>query len=223
MNTTFEVFPNALMLSSMMAKQNGRMQRDDARSLIGQDDDLLIKSVAMADEQAYRELVNRHLKRILAFAHRHLGNEAEAEEVAQETFLRLWTKAESFQPGRARLDTWLHRIAYNLSIDIIRRRRQVALDDIAEPEDERQNQFRDYFDGQIADRVRDALSDLPERQRAALVLSHYQGLSNDETGQILGISVEAVKSLLSRARRKLRQSLASTMEDLKTEAEGNDR
>ena len=220
MNAVYPLISAATMIWSMTDNRDHIVPRDDYRSYATRSDEALIKAVTKADNLAYTELVNRHLKRILAFAHRHLGNEAEAEEVAQETMLRLWTKADRFQPGRARLDTWLHRIAYNLSIDLIRRRRQVALDDIAEPADERQDQFADYYAGQISAQVKQALDGLPERQRAALVLSHYQGLSNEETGDILEVSVEAVESLLARGRRTLKQRLAGTLAEIKSEGSG---
>ncbi len=140
-----------------------------------------------------------------------LGDAAEAEDVAQDTFIRLHRKLPSWEGGEDGLSSWLHRVTINLSID--RRRgpaRPSALEEvgeIAEPAD---------LDGPL-DRKRHveaALANLPARQRAALVLVHYQGLSGREAAAVLGISVEALESLLARARRTLRSNLASVLADL---------
>ncbi len=140
-----------------------------------------------------------------------LGDVAEAEDVAQETFLRLHRKLASWEGGEDGLSSWLHRVAVNLSIDRHRApARPQALDevgDVAEPAG---------LDGPL-DRKRHieaALADLPERQRAALILVHYQGFSGREAAATLDVSVEALESLLARARRSLRNSLAPVRADL---------
>src|SRR5262245_18366661 len=84
---------------------------------------------------AWRELVERHLGRILAFASRTIGERAEAEDIAQEVFARLWTHAKGWRPGPGRVTTWLHRIALNLCLDYRARMRQERLDAIPEPID----------------------------------------------------------------------------------------
>ncbi|MFN4230677.1 RNA polymerase sigma factor [Parvibaculum sp.] len=178
-------------------------------------DDELVAAVASGDEAACRALMDRHLTRILALARRMLGNQADAEEVAQEVFLRVWTHADRWEPGQARFGTWLHRVATNLCLDRLRKNRPT--DDIDEMPDLASGDpgpHRQLEQRELAARVDAALQVLPERQRAAIVLSHYQGLGNVETADILGVTVEAVESLLSRARRQLRLSLATEKDDL---------
>ncbi len=154
----------------------------------------------------------RKLSRMLALARRMLGDPAEAEDVAQEVFLRAWKQARVWKPGAGKFDTWMHRVALNLCYDRLRRRRE---DPTAEPP-EQVDPARSAESGLIAtaaaERVRDAVQALPERQRAALILCHYQELSNIEAAELLEVSVEAVESLLSRARRTLRGALADLAE-----------
>ena len=178
-------------------------------------DDELVAAVASGDEAACRALMDRHLTRMLALARRMLGNHADAEEVAQEVFLRVWTHAERWEPGKAQFGTWLHRVATNLCLDRLRRRRGTEdIDAIPEPASGEPGPDRQLEQRELAARVEAALQSLPERQRAAIVLSHYQGLGNIEAADILGVSVEAVESLLSRARRQLRVALATEKDEL---------
>lgn len=168
----------------------------------------LIQLVASGDVRAYRQLVERHLRGIHAFAHRMLASRAEAEEVSQETFLRLWEHAGRYVPS-AKPSTWIYRIAHNLCVDRLRRRREpssgVAPDEL--PGSERPSGL--FQERQVADAVQRALAELPERQRAAIGLVHYQGLSNAEAAEVLGVGVRALESLLARARRQLKESLAA--------------
>jgi RNA polymerase sigma-70 factor, ECF subfamily len=168
----------------------------------------LIEQVAGGDVRAYRQLVERYLRGIHAFAYRMLGSRAEAEEVCQETFLRLWQHAGRYVP-HAKPSTWMYRIAHNLAIDRLRRRREssaaVTPDEL--PASERPSGL--FHERQIAETVQRALGELPERQRAAIGLVHYQGLSNAEAAEVLGVGVRALESLLARARRQLRDSLAA--------------
>lgn len=179
-------------------------------------DDELVAAVAGGDESACRLLMARHLPRMVALGRRMLGNHADAEDVAQEVFLRVWTHADRWQPGKAQFGTWLHRVATNLCLDRIRKNRGGTedIDAIPEPASEEPGPDRQLEQNQLAARVEAALQHLPERQRAAMALSHYQGLSNTETAEILEVSVEAVESLLSRARRQLRAELATEKDEL---------
>ncbi|HVZ34707.1 MAG TPA: sigma-70 family RNA polymerase sigma factor [Polyangiaceae bacterium] len=171
----------------------------------------LLQQVAQGDVQAYRQLVERHLRGIHAFAYRMLGSRAEAEEVSQESFLRLWQEAGRFV-ARAKPSTWLYRVAHNLAIDRLRRRRErpdlEGIEQVAGTEGPAQSHDR----RQLAAAVERALAELPERQRAAIGLVHYQGLSNAEAAEVLGVGVRALESLLARARRQLREGLAEYAE-----------
>jgi RNA polymerase sigma-70 factor (ECF subfamily) len=166
----------------------------------------LMRRVKDQDVAAYRELVEAHLPRVARFAERFLGNKAEAEDVAQETFLKLWTAASTFTPQQARPSTWLFRIAHNLCIDRWRKRRvETAL-----PETSGSDRPSGLFARkQTSEAVARALGELPERQRAAITLVHYEGMAAAEAAGVLEISVEALESLLSRARRTLRERLSS--------------
>jgi len=177
-------------------------------------DDDLVAAVARGDEQACRLLMERHLPRMIALARRMLGNQADAEDVAQEVFLRVWTHAERWQPGRAQFGTWLHRVATNLCLDRLRKRRPENIDDIPEPVSGDPRPDENLERRELAERVEAALQALPERQRLAIVLSHFQGLSNIEAAEILEVSVEAVESLLGRARRQLRGTLATERDEV---------
>jgi RNA polymerase sigma-70 factor (ECF subfamily) len=170
-------------------------------------DAVLTARAAAGDRLAYVVLVRRHLPRVYAVTRRMLGNEAAAEDAAQEALLRLWTHAGSYDSSKAMLSTWLTRIATNLCLDRLRKRQEEQWDDsydVALPS----SQERTIGDRQLAARVDAALQALPERQRTALVLCHYEDLSMAEAAAAMQISVEAVESLLSRARRSLKQRLA---------------
>tara|TARA_R110000868_G_scaffold13215_5_gene62040 strand:+ start:3728 stop:4384 length:657 start_codon:yes stop_codon:yes gene_type:complete len=184
------------------------LQKGRAR-LDGATDDELVALVAQGDETACRLLVDRYLPRMIAVARRMMGNQADAEEVAQEVFLRVWTHADRWEPGRAQFTTWLHRVATNLCLDRLRRRTMDDIDSIPEPASDAPGPDVVFEQQELANRVEIALQALPERQRAAVTLTHFQGLTNIEAAETLEISVEAVESLLGRARTALRVSLAT--------------
>lgn len=167
-----------------------------------------MRRVAGGDRAAFRQLMERHQRPIAAYAQRMLGDVSLAEDVAQETFLRLWSRAGRFRPESARLTTWLHNIAHNLCIDRYRSASRSGLvAEPGEPVDSRADPETLHGAAQAGDRVREALAQLPERQRSALLLCHYQGLSNRDAAQVLDVSVDALESLLARARRALRKQL----------------
>ena len=157
---------------------------------------------------AVRALVTRKLPRVLSLARRMLGELSEAEDVAQESFLRAWKQAPSWRPGQARFDTWLHRVTLNLCYDRLRRRRETPTEAPPERPDEGPSPDRGLEAADVGRRVEAALQKLPDRQREAIVLCHYQELGNIEAAALMGVSVEALESLLSRGRRALRAQLA---------------
>jgi len=165
----------------------------------------LMRRTAKGDAVAFRTLADLHLAKIMNYAHRLLQSRTDAEDVAQETFLRLWKDAGRYEP-KARVTTWLHRIAHNLCIDRLRGRRE-------EPKAEMDEERTSQEPGGLLDRKRvalevgRALETLPERQRAAITLVHYQGLTNIEAAAVLDVNVDALESLLARARRSLREKL----------------
>ncbi|HZZ87262.1 MAG TPA: RNA polymerase sigma factor [Caulobacteraceae bacterium] len=171
-------------------------------------DDELVRRVGEGDAAAVQALVARKLRRVLALAERMLGDAAEAEDVAQETFLRAWRNAARWSPGGARFDTWLHRVTLNLCYDRLRRRREHPMAEPPDLPDPGPAPDRGLHAADTSARVRAALQALSPRQREAIVLCHFQELGNIEAAALMGVSVEALESLLSRGRRALKVALA---------------
>jgi RNA polymerase sigma-70 factor (ECF subfamily) len=174
----------------------------------------LVHRAGAGDAPACAALVDRYLAKVTAFAGRTLANRADAEEVAQEVFLRVWQHAGSWRAGGARFSTWLYRVTLNLCHDRLRRRRETTLDAAGDPASDAPPPGADLQRNAVVARVEAALAQLPERQREAIVLCHYQELGNIEAAAILDVTVEALESLLSRGRRRLRQLLAGEAQDL---------
>jgi RNA polymerase sigma-70 factor (ECF subfamily) len=147
-----------------------------------------------------------------------MGSRADGEEIAQEAFARVWSHAARWRPigggGNARFTTWLYRIVVNLAIDRKRRPSLAAIDEVEEPIDEADDGFAQIHRRQVSDAVAAAMARLPERQRVALALCFFEGMSNIEAGKIMSLSVGAVESLLVRARRTLRLDLSNVYEEL---------
>lgn len=177
-------------------------------------DETLMPRVAARDAAAYRTLVERHLRTIVAFAGRVLGDPVEAEDVAQEVFLRVWSHASTWRAGSARLTTWLHRVALNLCLDRLARRRERPLPDEAEIVDPAPGAATALEQQEIARHVAAAFEHLTDQQRVAITLCHYQGLRNTEAAEVMEISVQALESLLARGRRTLRQRLRKIAPEL---------
>ncbi|RBH60041.1 MULTISPECIES: RNA polymerase sigma factor [Pseudomonas] len=173
----------------------------------------LLARIGNKEPAAVNEMVSRKLPRLLALASRILGDADEAKDVAQESFLRIWRQAANWRSGEARFDTWLHRVVLNLCHDRLRKRKERPLDDdepgielvdsAPRPDEQLEATAR-------SEQMAAALAALPDRQREAIVLQYYQELSNIEAAALMNISVDALESLLSRARRNLRSYLAET-------------
>jgi RNA polymerase sigma-70 factor (ECF subfamily) len=177
------------------------------------DDATLLSLIAAGDQSAWKELVERHLGFVVAMAWRVIGNRQEAEDVAQETFIRLIKKAPNWETGTASLRAWLARVAINLAIDRKRAGRTVPLEtESANEPSQPPPAIERRLD--IERSVRTAMHQLPERQAAALALVHYEQFSGVEAADFLNISVEALESLLARGRRSLRAALSGKVHEL---------
>jgi RNA polymerase sigma-70 factor (ECF subfamily) len=171
------------------------------------DDGALMALIANGDRNAFNTFLSHHLTTVVQFARRYLSNQADAEDIAQETFLRVWKKSATWQPQGHSPRSWIYRIAYNLCIDEIRRRPVIPPsneNDVHMQSDSLEMEMeRDSAVSQLAR----SLKDLPERQRTAISLCALQGLSNKEAATAMEISIDALESLLSRGRRQLRARL----------------
>lgn len=172
------------------------------------DDAQLLRAVADGDRAAFNRLSHRHLDRAFSVAVRMTGNRADAEDVVQEVFLRLWQRPEAWRPGQAQFSTWLYRVVVNRCLDLKRRPKGTALDAIEEPRDPKPNAEAHLVQAARDRALKDAMAQLPERQRAALTLTYTAGLKNAEAASALEISVKALEALLVRAKRELRDALA---------------
>jgi len=177
-------------------------------------DDVLLVLYANGDRAAAGALTNRLTPLVFSLAFRLLGDQAEAEDIAQEAMLRLWKIAPNWRQGEAKVTTWLYRIVSNLCTDRHRRRKGLGLDEVAEPRDPTPSVERQMQDQDRARALRSALEGLPERQRQAVVMRHLEELPNPEIAQILGVSIEAVESLISRGKRQLKATLCSLKKPL---------
>jgi RNA polymerase sigma-70 factor, ECF subfamily len=180
------------------------------------EDASLVAGAARGDAAAFRSLVDRHLSGVLAVARRMLRDDAEAEDVAQEALLRLWRSADGLDVGPQGLRSWLRRVVSNLCVDRMRSGRRLSVVEEVPERVEPATQLADMEAQDLSRRVGVALKDLPDRQRMALILFHYEGLSQIEVGRIMSISDEAVESLLARARRSLKAALRDEWRELLT-------
>jgi RNA polymerase sigma-70 factor (ECF subfamily) len=174
-------------------------------------DEALMARIAHGDEPAFRALSRRHLPAAIALARRITGNAADAEDVAQDAMLRVWINAPRWQP-LASFRTWLTRIVVNLCLDRKRRALWVALDAAGDIADATPDAGARMESADTERRIAVAIAALPERQRAAIVLTYHQGLSNAETAATLETTVSAIETLLVRAKQSLRRDLGDIID-----------
>ena len=168
----------------------------------------LMARLGRGDLAALGILAERYQNRVMSLAYRLLGDWHRAEDVSQETFLRLRQAAGQYEP-KAKFTTWLYRIVHNLSLD---QRRKAANDPVSlealEADTEEMPQESPAEKRELAEAVQNAIRALPERQRRVVILHRYEGLSHEEIGEVTGWSKSAVESLLVRAYENLRKKLA---------------
>ena len=165
-----------------------------------------IARAAAGDASAQAALVNQNMPVVFRVAYRMLQDRAEAEDVTQETFLRLWKALPDWQP-KAKLSTWACTVALNLCRDRLRKKKPVLMDELPEHIDPALRPDQAHASNQAQARIHRGIQDLPERQKEALTLCALEGLSNIEAADVMSITVHALESLLARARRKLKITL----------------
>jgi len=180
-----------------------------AETLSEPDDVALVAAVTRRDTSAFRVLIDRHAPPVHRLAYRMLGDASEAEDVTQETLLRLWDHAAAWTPQGGGLPAWLRRIASNLCLDRLRRRSRLS--DAPPPDriDETPNADARFDTQRLSAVVQEALRGLPDRQRAAVVLTYYEQLSNMAAAATLDMNLKAFESLLVRARAALKNHIAA--------------
>jgi RNA polymerase sigma-70 factor, ECF subfamily len=171
----------------------------------------LVRLVTAGDEQAFEELVTRHQHAVFNTIHRYVGDRAAADDIAQEVFVLVWHKAGSFK-GRSTFSTWLYRVVVNQCLQYRRRRRSrpvtISLDSIdGDRPPESLHVEIDHVQAERVAAVRHALAELPDRQRIALILEHFEGRTYREIAEMMEISVSSVESLIFRAKESLRNKL----------------
>lgn len=175
-------------------------------------DEALMVRIARGDQPAFRVLTRRHLPAMVRLARRILGNTADAEDVAQEAMLRVWTHAPRWQPLAA-FKTWLTRVVVNLCLDRKRRAPWVDLEAAGEIADPAPG-AGDLAEADERERLlQRAIANLPDRQRAAIVLTYSEGMSNAQAADMLDTSVSAFETLLVRGKQNLRRALGAIIDE----------
>ena len=187
-----------------------------ARTEEDAEDVRLMELVSTGDTGAFEQLVERHQRLVVGTVSRMLGNNSDAEDVAQQVFLRVWKSAKRYEP-RAKFTTWLLKITRNLVFNELRRRSRHPQVPLQAESEEEERPIRDehavapdasLLEQELRQAIDAAIADLPETQRLAVILRRYEDLSYEEIAETLDQSVSAVKSLLFRARTELRSSLS---------------
>lgn len=178
---------------------------------MGDPDFILLKAASEGDLEAFEHLIRRYQSPVFSFILRYLGDRATAEDMAQEVFLKVYQASSRFDP-RARVSSWIFKIAYNLSMNELKRRKRL-LKFAANAHSEGVEYSDRVFAEDMARREREEelhelLEQLPEKQRAALLLKVTEGLSYREIGAVLEVSVASVESLIFRARKTLKELFA---------------
>lgn len=194
---------------------------ETSSQLVLRDPDIRLMLRVRADEPgAFEELVEQYQNRLVAVLHHLLGNPEEAEDLAQEVFLRVYRSRARYRP-RAKFSTWLFTIANNLALNALRtrQRKPVVTLDVHDSgplgprpaeqlvRDRNHQPMQHMQQQELAAIIRQALDGLNERQRVAVVLNKFEDMNYAEIAEVMGLSVKAVKSLLSRARMNLRHAL----------------
>ena len=173
----------------------------------------LLEAAAAGSHAAFAEIVSRHFQPVYRLVWRMTGGAAEAEDISQDAFVKLWKNPQQLRDGAA-LKGWLMRVASNAAIDRGRRPRAATLEEAPEIGDPQARPDAPLDRAEAARLVDARIAALPDRQRQALALVYFEGLTNIEAASVMEVSVDALESLLSRARRSLKGSLSAEWREL---------
>jgi RNA polymerase sigma-70 factor (ECF subfamily) len=173
-----------------------------------------MRRIKDGDMEAFRLLVEAHQARVIGTISKMLGSDTEAEDLAQQVFIRVWKSAQRYKP-KAKFTTWLFRITRNLVFNEMRRRKHFAepTDDVLEPAERTSHEpDQALLEEELQSAIQEAINNLPESQRMAIILRRYEEMPYEEIAKVMRTTVPAVKSILFRARAELRERLAKYME-----------
>ncbi|MEH2471068.1 RNA polymerase sigma-70 factor (ECF subfamily) [Nitrobacteraceae bacterium AZCC 2161] len=208
--------PAVISKAESRSSEPVRASREDVTLAPVQDEDEeLLNRLASNDEAAFRLLVERHIDRAFGIALRIVGSRADAEDVVQDTMLKVWTHRGRWQHGRAKFSTWLYRVVTNRCIDLHRRPRTDNVDAVPEPADAQPDVVSTMQRDEVTHMLENAMQRLPEQQRVAVILSYHENMSNGEIAEVMDTTVSAVESLLKRGRQQLRDLLRRHEPDIR--------
>jgi RNA polymerase sigma-70 factor (ECF subfamily) len=201
---------------SISPEADADVQPDQAElEPVHDEDEELLHRLAADDEAAFRLLVERHIDRAFGIALRIVGSRADAEDVVQDTMLKVWTHRGKWQHGRAKFSTWLYRVVTNRCIDLHRRPRTDNVDAVPEQADAQPDVVSTMQRNEVTHMLEDAMQRLPEQQRIAVIFSYHENMSNSEIAEVMDTTVSAVESLLKRGRQQLRDLLRRHEPDIR--------
>ncbi|MBV1901506.1 MAG: sigma-70 family RNA polymerase sigma factor [Kordiimonadaceae bacterium] len=177
-------------------------------------DETLVSRVGAGDRQAFGVLAARYGMRYRMLAYRFTKNMAQAEDLAQEAFVKLWTHADRFDAGKAKFTTWFHRLVVNRCLDEKRKRHYEALPASFDKVDPALSAEAVLGQADDSRKLSVAVGTLSERQKTAVTLSYFEGLSNQEAADVMDLNIKAYESLLVRSRAKMRQVLMAEKDEL---------
>lgn len=181
-------------------------------------DEYLVARVSQGDIQAFEHLVERYQKSALRAARRFLGDEAEAEDLAQDAFLQVYHQAHRYKPELASFKTWFFTILFNLCRNALKKKRPVYFDPLRTEFSGTHDPSSALYQQEQQQALAQAILKLPPNQRSAFILCHYENFSYAEAARSLDLSVKAIESLLVRAKRNLRDELVWLKKGLKKES-----
>jgi RNA polymerase sigma-70 factor (ECF subfamily) len=194
----------------------GNEEGNRGRSEEDADDLRLMRLVGRGDTTAFEELIEKHQALVAGTVARMLGSNSDVEDIAQQVFIRVWKSARRYVP-RAKFTTWLLKITRNLVFNEMRRTKRRALVPLQREPGAEDPPLKDdlnlapdvsLLETELQQTIEEAILQLPETQRMAVVLRRYEQLSYEQIGEVLDLSVPAVKSVLFRARSELRSRLS---------------